>query len=362
MEMKCMKKHIQDLATLPEMDAPVVSCYVELEKGRPKNPQAFRRGLGVLKKSLTRADRQHVEEALSGIEAYMAEELLDEARGAALFSRAGKEPFFLPLQFRAPLPDWIFVDTIPNIYHLVELKDTYHRYVVLLGTAERVRILEVTLGAVTEQVWKDRPELRKRVGREWSKQNYSRRRHEQEGRFLKDVIGVLAKRMSAGGYTHLILAGEPKVMRKVRAVLPKSLSNYLVDNVPASGKDKIADVVMATLSAFVEEERRESLSTVETLHGEIRANGLGLSGERETLGALERGQADVLVLAKGHDSEAREEMIRLATTTGCEVEIVDQSDLLTQLGGVGCLLRYRIAGDTIGVDEREGEGICAESA
>jgi protein required for attachment to host cells len=354
--MRHLEKHVRALATLPETDAPVVSCYVELEKGRLKNPQVFRRGLGDLKKSLTSADRQQGEEALNRVEAYLAEEVLGEARGAALFSRTGKEPFFLPLQFRVPLPDSIAVDTVPKIYHLVELKDSYHRYVVLLGTAKRVRILEVTLGAVTEQVWKDRPELRNRVGREWSKQHYSRRREEHGDRFLKDVVRFLAERMSAGGYKHLILAGEPKVLRKVRAALPKSLSDSLVDSVPASGEDKTTDVVMATLSNFVEEEQRESLSTVEALHGEVRTNGLGLSGERATLSALERGQADVLVLAKGYDSEAREAMVRLATTTGCGVEIVDQSDLLARLGGVGCLLRYRIAANTMHADEREAEG------
>ena len=200
MEMKHLKKHIRALATLPETDARVVSCYVELEKGRLKNPQAFRRGLGVIKKSLTRTERQPVEESLSRIEAYLAEELLGEAKGAA------------------------------------------------------------------------------------------------------------------------------------------------------------------TLSAFVEKEQGESFSAVETLHGAIRINGLGLSGEHTTLRALKRGQGDMLVLAKGYDSEAREEMVRLATATGCEVEIVEQSDLLVQLGGVGCLLRYRIAGDTIDVDERKVEGVSAESA
>ena len=71
-------------------------------------------------------------------------ELLPEAKGVAIFSRAGEEPFFLPLQFRVPLPNWVAVDTTPNIYHLVELKDTYHRYVVMISTEESVRIWRST--------------------------------------------------------------------------------------------------------------------------------------------------------------------------------------------------------------------------
>ena len=182
---------------------------------------------------------------------------------------------------------------------------------------------------------------------------FSAQAQEQGIRFFKEVIGILTERMSAGGFTHLILAGEPGFILRIRTRLPKSLLKHLVDIVPAPGKDKTEDVVKTTLSAFIEEKQRESLSIVETLHGEIRTNGLGLSGERETLRALEYGQADVLVLAEGYDSEVREEMVRLAAKTGCEVEIVDQSDLLMQLGGVGCLLRYRIAGDIIDLNEQE---------
>lgn len=34
----------------------------------------------------------------------------------------------MALQFRVPLPTELAVDTVPHIYRLVELKDVYHRY------------------------------------------------------------------------------------------------------------------------------------------------------------------------------------------------------------------------------------------
>ncbi len=43
------------------------------------------------------------------------------------------------------------------------------------------------------------------------------------------------------------------------------------------------------------------------------------------------------------DFDIREEMVRMAEQHGCTVEIVKQSEALIQLGGVGCLLRYRLA-------------------
>ena len=41
------------------------------------------------------------------IEAYLKTEALPDAKGIAFFSRSGEEPFFLPIQFRAPLPNWL---------------------------------------------------------------------------------------------------------------------------------------------------------------------------------------------------------------------------------------------------------------
>jgi peptide subunit release factor 1 (eRF1) len=36
----------------------------------------------------------------------------------------------------------------------------------------------------------------------------------------------------------------------------------------------------------------------------------------------------------------KEEMVRIAERSGCRIEIVNQSEVLTCFGGVGCLLRY----------------------
>ena len=159
MELKNLQEHIRILATLAESDAEVISCYLTLAKDQLANRNAFDEQVRSLKLGMTGKDRSDFEAALERIEAYLKTELLPNAKGIALFSRAGADPFFLPLQFRVPLPNWVAVDTTPNIYHLVELKDTYHRYVVMISTEESVRILEVNLGTVTEELWKERPEL-----------------------------------------------------------------------------------------------------------------------------------------------------------------------------------------------------------
>ena len=91
------------------------------------------------------------------------------------------------MQFEVVVPHWICIAPAPNIFHLVELKDTYHRYVVLLCANDSARILEVNLGAVTTELLLQRPDLRQRAVREWGKDFYQSS-HEDVTHFVGQQI------------------------------------------------------------------------------------------------------------------------------------------------------------------------------
>ncbi|MDZ4806337.1 MAG: host attachment protein [Candidatus Eisenbacteria bacterium] len=387
MDLSELQAHIRALITLEETDAPTLSCYLSV--GGPVNDPlpAFDRRVNAVRKVLRREEREPFEEALNHIKNFLANEVHSAAQGVAVFSRAGTRPFSLGLQFQVPLPDLLLVDSTPNIHHLVELKDTYHRYVVLITTEKWARILEVNLGAITEELWTARPELRERVGREWTQEHYQNHRRDRGERFLKEKIEVLEQLMSAGGHTHLILAGSPRLTARVRNCLPKHIAAKLVDTVSASANVRVDDVVTATLSSFVEVEQEESLTAVAQLVSNLRRGGLAVSATGPTLLALRRGQADVLVLATTYEPplgascracgwidavsrmpaecpectsaelravNLKEAMVKLAVERSTEVEFVRDSDTLMDLGGVGCLLRYAMSKQGMWVGSEEG--------
>lgn len=321
-----------------------------------------------------RRQRSDFEAALGRIEAFVSSEIDHEAGGVALFSRAGERAFFLPLQFRPSVPNSMSVDTVPNIYDLVELKDTFDRYVLVISTETKARIMEVSLGSVTRELWAERPELRKRVGREWFYERYQSHRRDRSEKFIKEKIEILDRLVSEGGHTHLLLAGNPRMIARVRNNLPKRLAAMVIDLVPLSGAAPTSDAVLATLANFAEHEQGESLETAGLLLDELRRGALAVAGTDPTLDALARGQVDVLVLASAYTSPAawacqgcgalesgekptacprcgeravreadlKEEIVRLAERSGTTIEIVRDSDVLFDIGGVGCLLRYRM--------------------
>ena len=368
-----LEGHIRTLATLDESEAPLISCYLQVGKGSPGYAGILHERAQAIRRSLTGSALEFVEAGLARIEAFLQDGIENWARGLALFSRAGREPFFLPLQFRVPLPNWIAVGPAPNLYHLVELRDNYDRYVVLLATDTSARIIGVNLGTVTEQIWKTRPDLRNRVAHEWTKDHFQDHRRERTHRFVNELIRTAERVMADGGYGHLILAGSARVLSRVKRALPRSLAAKLIDVVPAAAGDQVSDIVASTLESFLEYEERESQAIAERLVSQIHTHGLAVAGTDATMDALRNGRADFLVIAKGYDPgtgwecrqcgatelalprpnlcpvcrlgllrdfDIREEMVRIAGRFECGIEVVEHSDMLINLGGVGCLLRF----------------------
>lgn len=371
-----LEQHITLLACVEETDAPFVSAYLNLEDG----PSSWRESLHdracILRRILKGNDLADLNEALIKIEAWLVRDLLPDAKGVAIFARGTfGGGFMLPMQFAAPLPDWIVVNPTPNIYHLVELKDNYHRYIVLLAMPDRARILEVNLGAATTQAWIDQSDLATRVGSEWTRTHYQVHRAHRGDRYLQEKIAVLKQLMCAGGHTHLILAGDAGSTERIRLALPEDLAEKLVDTIPASECDQEADVVLATLSSFIEYEEQESWSIAESLIDGLRNHNLAVAGSAAALEALHWAEVDTVVMSSGYEPDpgwtcknckacgvdapetqvctqcsepcirpidVREALLRLASQLECPVEVVEHSDALMSLGGVGCLLRTHL--------------------
>jgi len=368
-----LKQQITVLASVEESDAPFISCYLNLENGQTGWRDVLEERARILRRILKGNDLDDLEEVLGEIESWMATDLLPEAKGVAIFARGTcGGSFMLAMQFAASLPNWIAVYPTPNIYHLIELKDDYHRYVVLLALQDRVSIVAVNLGAATVRAWIDQSGLRTRVGSEWARIHYCVNRVHRGDRFVHEKIAVLDKLMRAGGHTHLILAGDPEITERLRHAMPKDLAEKLVDMAPASARDLQTEVIIMTLSSFIEHEKHEYRSVTERLIEGLRSQNLTVAGAAATLDALRRGEVDTLVMASNYQPDpgwtctacrasgteppetsicpqcgkpatrpmdVREELLRLADQLERPVEIVENADALMSLGGAGCLLR-----------------------
>ncbi len=376
MECTELQRNVRILATLRETELPVVSCYLDAEHGVAACRGFLGERVPLLRRTMPVAQRESFDRSLEHIERYVNENAqASDVRGIVVFVRSVEDPFLLTLRFHVPIPNQLVVDRVPHIYQLVALKTTYDRYVVVLMNKERASILEVNLGAVTRQTWSEHPLPPDRIGREWSKERYQRHRQKQTEDTIREKIKTLDNLMGAGGHSHLMLAGEPSMVERLKASLPSHLRQKLVHTVHAQANDHPGDVVNATLSSFVEFRQRNSHTYVAMLQQAISTNGLGILGTDATLQCLRYARADVLLLAEEYDPgpawkcqdcediqigqepaqacpecsgtqfrglAIKEEMVRLAEGSSCGVAVVRNNEFLMAGGGVGCLTRYDV--------------------
>ncbi len=332
------ENNIRELITLNENQSPMFSCYLDLTDPNWKN--YFKARANIIKKSLSESQKVDHVRSFKTISRYLENELKADSQGVAIFCRETHDPYFKAMQFKVPVPNWVMMGSLPNIYHLVELKDSYHRYIIVISNLESVRILEVNLGQVTESLWTKMPELRNRVGKSWTKFHYQNHREHRSKKFIKEKIAVLNRLMQAGDHSHLIITGNPKTANYFSTQLPKNLQEKLIDTLHYS-EQKASAVVAKTLESFIEQEKVESFNAVLQLQETLKRGGLAVAGPEQSLKALENGQVDLLVISQElEDISLREELTRLATLSGCQIETVSKNPFLDELDGVGCFIRY----------------------
>lgn len=338
-----LRSHISALATLPESSAPVLSAYFDLRRPVEILRGAFESWATAARSALPKAERPAFDEAKAEVRGVLKQVWPEDTQGLAVFSRSGTHPLLMGLPFQAALETHFEVSSHPAIFPLVQLKDRFHRFVLVICTEDTGRIMELTLGAVTEDVLTTRPAQGSRLGRQLSREHFHHRREEDTRRFVRDQVLIINNLMTRRGLNHLILAGHPRHISPLREQLPKHLQARVVGSVfhAPNGQD-CSPLLEQAIDTFIEAEQEESRSMVERLHDQVRRQGLAVVGVSACRQVIEAGAASQLVIAEELLHSDREELVRLATLHDLAIEVCEDDELLQSHGGVGCLLRFRM--------------------
>ncbi|MCM8533080.1 MAG: hypothetical protein NE330_18070 [Lentisphaeraceae bacterium] len=372
MDFENLESLFKKLVSLEEAPSPLISCYINNEN-LDKN---FREDLDLrirqIRKVLPFRQRESFEQALGQLEAYLVSKIKPDSKGIAIFARAGKYPVFETIQFKIPFKTELSVDSIPHLYQLVLMKDTYHRYVVLISEESHARIVEVSVGNITKEMWAEKPELRTNTGRGWTKQHYQNHKRDRNQKFIKEKIKILDQLFTEGKHSHLVLAGNKQNILGIKDKLPKRLQEKLVDQIHIGGFASTSDVIEASLSVFADFEQNESVDNAGMLLREVKKGGLAVTDTAPSLKALQEGRVDILILSENYSSpeswkcqscsyidlgqkpkacgicgssktsksDLKEELILLAEQMSTNIEILRDSDELYEVNGIGCLLRF----------------------
>ncbi len=338
---------------------PVLSVYLDL---RPVAAQAGgerpaeRPGRIILRERLREIERTFwprgaaldaVRADAARIEEYLDTQVAPSTAGIAIFASASHH-LFETLTSDVPFETYVSARALPDLFQLARLLDDQETAVVALAHTNAVRLFVTHRGGLREvRGLSDDPKLYHMVhsANAMNQAHYQRHAATVQAAFAREAAEQIERLVDREAATEVIVAGETRGVSLLRRALAPRIAGMVRELPHSLQPDAPRDAIweeIAPLLADAEAERDRSV--VQRLVDALRANALGVAGLARTRRALLNGQVDVLVLAgeAPFAPEARSELIEWATKTDAAVEVVDHSETLQQLGGVGALLRYRL--------------------
>ena len=348
---------MKKLAEFEPTEMPVLSVYLDARPQATGESPGIRSGEIVLKDRLHEiektyrprgadldsflTDRRKIEEFFHG-------EMSPATSGLIIFACAA-ENLWKTIEVGAELENEVTVDRVPSLFELARMLDEHETSIVAVADTNTARFFVTRYGKLKEVDAPDDPNarmFRKRSMGGWKQTKYQRNIDNNRDDFSKVIVEDLEELIEKMGAKNLIIAGDEIAM----TLLQNNLSPRALEIL----HDEVLRIDMKTPRLEIKDEVRELLEEIEQadahtqadkLVGAVRGRGLGVSGVNPTKQALENGQIETLLIdpnTENLDEETRNELLRLAATTGARVEMVENHEKFAALDGVGGFLRYKI--------------------
>jgi hypothetical protein len=350
-----MRELIRRLADREPVDAPVLSIYLDM---RPQETApTIRPGLLFLEERLRAIEKtlwprgiayDSVRADAVSIARHLDDNVPAGTQGVALFTCAAVG-LFEAVAVGVTFENQVVAAPAPDLFQLARLLDDQETAVVAVVDTNTARIFVTRMGHLDEVGGPDDKNTkyyRKVSLGGLNESRYQRHANERRAEFAREAAVELERVVVEESAVRVILAGDEVALPLLRGALSSRVTALLHEEVLRFDIRAPRDEVKAAIAPLLAQaEAEDAHSLADQLIHAVQTSGLGVVGADPTRIALEYGQGDVLLLSPEAevDEEARRELIRLATTTGAGVEVVEKHDLFQQLGGVGALLRYRHA-------------------
>jgi peptide chain release factor subunit 1 len=300
-------------------------------------------------------ERESFDRSAARIAGYLAGEVEPRANGVAIFACA-PAGLFEAVQLEVPFDRTrLIVAPEPHLYPLARVLEQYRRYAAVVADTNRARIYVFGLRRTVDTAEVNNPKTRRVDAGGWSQMRYQRHVDEFRRAHAREVVEALEKVMADEQLEEVVLAGDEVVMPLVQEHLPRRLAPRVIDVLRLDIRAPEHEVLRATLESFRRHDARTDAEKVREVVEQARSGGLGVTGVRDTLAALQTGQVDELVIAavprairddEGAPVDAERlagDLVTRARQTGARITFVEDPRLVEDFGGVGALLRYRIA-------------------
>src|SRR5687767_8899522 len=265
-----LSQRMEVLAALEPSPFPFISLYLSLapnQNGREDHHQFVRkvfkdRANGFPEES---PERQSFDKDVERIHQYLESEVTPSSQGLAIFASSGSE-FFDAIPLEAPFENHsLFIGSVPHLYPLAKLIDTYPRYAAVMLDTNKARILVFSLAA-TERDEKIANEKTRRSSKGgWSQARYQRRAENFHLHHIKEVVETLEKIVRDDNITQIVVAGEEVAIPILKDQLPKHLAEKIIDVIALQRNADGANILETTMASLREKDAETDAEKVQEL-------------------------------------------------------------------------------------------------
>jgi peptide chain release factor subunit 1 len=372
-----LREQLDRLSAFEPADAPVISLYLDMranEHGRAVYDNFLRKTLADRSRALKGDARKSFDRDAERIASYLGDNARRSANGLAIFACSARN-FFEAFQLDAPLEDhWMFVGSVPHLYPLARVNDQFPRYAALLVDTNAARLFVFGLAATEQRREVSNVKTRKTQMGGWSQARYQRHMENFHLHHMKEVVDVLDRVVRAEALDKIVISCDAHAKASLMDQLPKHLAEKVIDVVHLDIHTPEHEVLARTLEALREHDADTDVGQVERMLGAWRGGGLGVVGPEDTLQAIEKGQVEELLITAtpallkrattltsdmqpdpveidtsapngGEDADRHrlaDHFVVHAHMSGARIRFIEDPDLLSDVGGVGALLRFKI--------------------
>jgi peptide chain release factor subunit 1 len=348
-----LREQLDRLAAFEPVEAPVLSLYLDMradEQGQQRYDTFLRKTWLERGRSLKGDARKSFERDAERITTYLANDVPKSVNGLAVFACSAAEEFFEAVQLEAPLEqNWLFIGSVPHLYPLARLNDQYPRYAALVLDTNSARLFVFHLGRAHLERQVTNVKTRRTSMGGSSQARYQRHVENFHLHHMKEVAEVLDRIVRDEVINQIVVACDDVAKPMLMEQLPKHLTEKIVDVVKLDINTPEQRVLAETMEALRERDAETDASKVEEMLGAWRANGLGVAGAEDTLAALEMGQVEELLITSTDlpslDDKAVKQagdLVTKAQKSAARIRFIEDPALLSEVDGVGALLRFKI--------------------
>lgn len=366
------EREIRELASFRGEDAPVTSCYLDVDGRRHVRHQDVVRELDLVLRDArsqvngdqsVAADLHRIEEFVKGG--------IDRARtrGLVMFSCSAHD-FWRVIELPVMVRSQVVVNHTPSVGQLEVLVDEYERFGLLLVDRQQVRMFVFELGELVESTTAfDQLPRGDDDDHSFTKDQVRDHAAALTRRHLRHAGEVAFAAFQEQEFQRLVLGVADDMAAELESVLHPYLRERVVAHCVIPLSASAEEIRVAALEVEADVERRQEAELVARLREAVGSGRRGVAGVDATLKALVERRVEILLVSFGYTEigwrcgscgwlgrlgrgcpvceremlqvdDIVEEAVEDALAQSCKVEVCVGNADLDVMGCIGALLRY----------------------